>query len=197
MRPSPPPVLTAALGAALVLGCGQDLERPGPEPVGPARFEVEIHSPERLRGLRTALTDANGLEISVSCQTCHEGRDMPMLRDPSQLTQFHVGMAFQHGASTCASCHDPERRDMLRTADGTLLPMTEAMTLCRQCHGPQARDYDRGAHGGAAGFWDLSRGPQVRNHCVDCHDPHVPMYPTFEPMPGPRDRFLGTDGDHQ
>ena len=67
--------------------------------------------------------------------------------------------------------------------------MREAMQLCAQCHGPQTRDYRRGSHGGMQGYWDLSRGDRVRNHCVDCHDPHAPAFPRFTPLPPPRDRF--------
>ena len=40
------------------------------------------------------------------------------------------------------------------------------------------------------GYWDLGRGPRIRNTCVNCHDAHVPTYQGALPMPPPRDRFL-------
>ena len=62
------------------------------------------------------------------------------------------------------------------------------MRLCAQCHGPQFRDYGKGAHGGMEGHWDLSRGGRTRNHCVDCHDPHVPAIRQVQPAGRARDR---------
>jgi hypothetical protein len=65
--------------------------------------------------------------------------------------------------------------------------MTDAIRLCAQCHGQQHTAYTHGAHGGMNGHWDLSRGDRLRNHCVDCHDPHAPAFPRYMPMPPPRD----------
>ena len=62
--------------------------------------------------------------------------------------------------------------------------------LCAQCHGTQARDYAHGAHGGMSGYWDTTRGEQVRNQCTHCHAPHAPAYPHMRPTFKPRDRFL-------
>lgn len=185
-----------AVSAFLCGACGEDVERPPAEPVGAARFEVTTHVPARLHGLDTTLTDVNGRVVTVSCATCHDGRDASGIVRPEDLEEFHTEMTFDHGLVTCASCHHPDRRDLLRLADGQTLPMSAAMDLCGQCHGPQRRDYDRGSHGGASGYWDLSRGERERNHCIDCHDPHAPAYPAFEPMPPPRDRFLGGPGGH-
>jgi formate-dependent nitrite reductase cytochrome c552 subunit len=67
--------------------------------------------------------------------------------------------------------------------------MDRAIELCAQCHGPQYRDYKAGAHGGMTGNWDLSRGPRVRNHCVDCHEAHAPRYPGTRPVLRPNDRI--------
>ncbi len=106
----------------------------------------------------------------------------------------HAGFRFDHGDLSCAACHSEGDRSALHLADGTSLPLTEAMQLCRQCHGPQSRDYDHGSHGGMRGHWDLSEGPRERNHCVSCHDPHGPAFGRFMPRPAPRDRFLGMSG---
>jgi formate-dependent nitrite reductase cytochrome c552 subunit len=72
--------------------------------------------------------------------------------------------------------------------------MRDAMQLCAQCHGPQFRDYTHGSHGGMQGHWDLSRGPRLRNHCVDCHDPHTPQFQPSNPVLPPADRLLPPAG---
>ncbi|MFT7633353.1 MAG: formate-dependent nitrite reductase cytochrome c552 subunit, partial [Mariniblastus sp.] len=78
--------------------------------------------------------------------------------------------------------------------DGTKVEFTDVMTLCAQCHGPQMTDYEHGAHGGMNGHWDLNRGPQTKNNCVDCHQPHAPKFPKMQPTFKPRDRFLKQEG---
>ena len=111
-------------------------------------------------------------------------------RTPADLDQFHQQMNFVHGKLACYACHAPDDADRLHLADGTKVEYSQVMTLCGQCHGPQVRDYEHGAHGGMNGYWDLSRGPRTRNSCVDCHDPHVPKFPTMQPTFKPYDRFL-------
>ena len=180
-----------ALAAALT-ACGSDIERESTVTTEPAAepYEVEIHIPSRLEGLDSQLTDIHGNTVTVSCATCHEGRELPQIEHADELEQFHAGLEFAHGPLTCGSCHDEDQRDYLHLADGSQVALEDAMSVCAQCHGPQVRDYTNGSHGGMTGYWDLSRGPRARNHCVDCHDPHSPAFPMFEPMPAPRDRFL-------
>ncbi len=107
----------------------------------------------------------------------------------------HAGLEVKHGDLACASCHAPTSRSHLRLADGREIPLRDAMALCAQCHGTQKRDYDHGAHGGMRGYWDLTRGPRERNHCVSCHDPHAPKFGTFMPVHPPKDRFLQRGSD--
>ncbi|WP_339909455.1 cytochrome c3 family protein [Symmachiella dynata] len=107
------------------------------------------------------------------------------------MDEFHGGMAFSHGAVSCLSCHNDQDYDALKLADGRRVEFTEVMTLCAQCHGPQMIAYQHGAHGGMTGHWDLTRGPQVKNNCIDCHNPHSPQFPKMQPTFKPRDRFLG------
>ena len=196
--------LRVCVPAALVCmlattACGESGGPPDtvPRPEG-GSFSTEIHVPDRLRGLETELEDPNGNPITVSCGTCHESRDQPLVTDVAELDDFHGGLRVDHGWLECASCHDAEQRDMLHLASGQTLPMTDVMSLCAQCHGPQFRDYQHGSHGGMTGYWDLTQGPRQRNNCVDCHDPHAPQFPVFQPMPGPRDRIApashGTGG---
>ncbi len=152
---------------------------------------VIIRQPRTLGVVDTELRDVRGTPVGVSCATCHSaGSGPPIATRHGAPEVFHAGVELAHGELSCASCHDPADRTRLRLADGTVLAAAEVMRLCRQCHGPQSRDYERGSHGGMTGYWDLSRGPRVRNSCVACHAPHRPAYPKVMPAAPPRDRFL-------
>ena len=160
-------------------------------PLHPALFPVHIHAPSGPPVIDLSSTGDARHGASVSCAVCHSIRE-PNFKNqtPGDLDEFHQDMPFAHGKLTCFSCHNPNDYNLLRLADQSALPYTDVMVLCSQCHGPQARDYAHGAHGGMNGYWDLTRGPRVRNNCVDCHDPHVPAFPTMFPTFKPRDRFL-------
>jgi len=167
---------------------------PDPTGVGP-RVELPAEPtgvvvPASLRGLEAELE--SGEWAVVPCATCHALRAEPyeLPADPASLGAPHTGLELAHGDLACASCHDPSSADRLHMASGESIALTEAMRLCAQCHGPQFRDYRAGAHGGMQGYWDTSRGPRTRRHCVDCHLPHAPAFPRVMPMPPPRDRFL-------
>ncbi len=147
---------------------------------------VHIPTPEQPR-VRTGKFHANGTPKTIACGTCHATKEPNLqLTSGEALQEFHRGLKYAHGSLTCLSCHNPNDYDQLRLADGRSLPFQQSMTLCAQCHGPQHRDYQRGSHGGMTGFWDLTKGPRTRNHCMTCHDPHAPAYPqmmsVFKPL---------------
>jgi hypothetical protein len=198
--PGPPTSILAIALCALALGCTRDRPRPLQPPPGAPSHEVTIHAPERLGGVASDRLDELGHPLRVACVTCHSLRQPEALpASMRELDQFHQGMTFAHGALSCGSCHVVGDQASLHRADGSRIAMTAAIELCRQCHGPQARDYDHGAHGGMTGSWDLSRGGRVRNHCIDCHDPHVPVFQPSHPVLLPRDRGLTrhpSSGDH-
>jgi len=183
----------AILLAICLTACGAKDEARQLAPIlGSAPGEVEINVPAKLSSIEVDAVDPLGRPLRIACATCHTTKETAVLPEsPSELQAFHVGLQFQHGSNRCASCHvsEPLRAPKLRLADGTELPMTEALQLCAQCHGPQYRDYKAGAHGGMQGFWDLRRGGRTRNHCVDCHDPHVPKPPQVLPAAAMRDRI--------
>lgn len=185
-----PRYAAAALSFVLLAACNRP-EQPrrfGPAPSASA-FPVTVHQPDRLTSVESGRTDARGVPLRVACVTCHSMRDKATPPESTaELREFHVGMRFEHGGLTCASCHRGGQPPMLGLADGRAVPTSEAMQLCAQCHGPQARSYSRSAHGGGRGSWDLSRGPRDRNHCVNCHDPHVPKFQPSIPVLPPRDR---------
>jgi len=174
-------------------GCGpDDVPRSFASQRGSASGEVEINVPAKLYSIESDRLDPLGRPIRIACATCHSTKESAVVpQSPADLQDFHMGLAFDHGSNRCASCHvsEPRRAPELRLADGTHVPMTEAMQLCAQCHGPQYRDYKAGAHGGMSGSWDLSRGNRRRNNCVDCHDPHVPRTPAVQPAARMRDRL--------
>ena len=166
---------------------------------GATKYAVSIVTPDVLRGLPIGDPDLSGRPTVTPCSTCHGEEDKSALpEDAGSLAGPHTGLSVAHGTLRCAACHEPTRRDLLRLADGRSVPVAFAMELCAQCHGPQKRDFDHGAHGGMRGFWDLTRGPRERNHCVSCHDPHAPNFGKFAPVPGPRDRSVSAKaGTHE
>lgn len=188
------------LGALSMLGaCNRrDAPRAKPDLPAPGAHAVTIRQPARLGRVRLgapprapgAAQSSGGLP--VKCETCHALRPpAPLPESMLELDQFHQGLELQHGSLRCAACHTEKDSTTLHLADGRKLRAGQAMELCRQCHGPQYRDYEHGAHGGMTGYWDLTRGPRVKNHCVDCHDPHAPQIRQVIPAPPPRDRFFG------
>lgn len=183
------PSCAGLLTALALIGCRADQPSRLRPPPGAPTFATEIHQPERLTGVITDQVDDLGRPIRAACVTCHSLREpAPIPTTPMALDEFHQGLRVEHGDVPCASCHAPGRVPTLRRADGTTVDLRDAMVLCRQCHGPQARDYDHGVHGGMTGHWDLSVGGRVRNHCVDCHDPHMPRFQPSRPVLPPRDR---------
>ncbi len=132
--------------------------------------------------------EATGTELMVGCSTCHSMKVQEKRKhDAAALQDFHKGLTVKHGKLGCTSCHGKERPDQFHLATGDTLTGNDVMPLCSQCHGPQKRDYDRGSHGGMNGHWDRSKA-RTRNHCVDCHDPHVPAIGQMKPVLPPAER---------
>ncbi len=147
------------------------------KPSGPPRIELAGNDPQGRVG-------------SVACSTCHATRPANLENQTAAtLDEFHQGMTFHHGNITCYACHNPNDANTLRLADGSAVAYENVMTLCSQCHSKQAESFAHGAHGGMNGYWDLSRGPQMKNNCIDCHDPHMPKYPKMIVGFKPKDRF--------
>jgi formate-dependent nitrite reductase cytochrome c552 subunit len=160
----------------------------------PKQFAVTINRPDGPPVIQTGQLDERGQPIVVNCSTCHATKTPnARLSDGAKLEDFHNGLKTNHGDRTCLSCHDPSDYNQLRLADGQPVSFQDVITLCAQCHGPQYKDYQNGAHGGMTGFWDLNRGPRVRNNCIDCHDPHAPQFPKLMPVLRPNDRFLRSE----
>jgi len=192
-----------ALGAIAVIAAAR-LTRPQP-PVEqgdrplrppPASFaHLPAGAVEVRPGPQTPVTivseGAAGEAVTVACSTCHATREPNINASAAAMpATFHTDLRLNHGNLTCLSCHNSGDYDALYLAGGRRLEYRDVMTLCAQCHGGRARDYENGAHGGMVGYWDLSRGGQLRNNCVDCHDPHAPAFPPMQPTFRPIERFL-------
>ena len=168
------------------------------------KYPVHIRTPEGPLLCDSGKKDALGNPIRVRCMTCHDLQEPDRsVKSSAALKTFHKGLVYKHGNLSCLSCHNASNYDTFRLADGTALDRRHVLKLCAQCHGTQVRDYQHGAHGGMTGYWDLTKGPRQRNHCLDCHDPHAPAYPKVRPVFRPKDRFPpvsaqeGKDSNHE
>ena len=189
-------------GALFFCGCScgpSSLEPPSSQKFAVHTYGTTINASPKLVSVVSDKLDSLGRPIRVSCTTCHstrEPKDFP--RDASDLRAFHGGLVVNHGDLRCASCHVEQGgiEPKLRLADGRTLPTSDAIELCAQCHGPKYQDYIHGSHGGMNGYWDLSKGPRLRNHCVDCHDPHSPKFQPSRPVLEPIDRNVTGAAPH-
>ncbi len=160
-------------------------------PTTEKKFSVDIRKPIGPPRVLTGLDDVHGSAVTVSCSTCHATREPnPANKVGSDLNEFHGSLSISHGSLSCLSCHNSNDYDALKLADGSRVEFTNVMTLCAQCHSRQMQDFEHGVHGGMNGYWDLNRGAQTKNNCVDCHQPHAPQFPKMVPTFKPRDRFL-------
>jgi hypothetical protein len=168
---------------------------------GQEKHRVTINLVTPPGGAETELANYHGQAVTVACHTCHSVRPSNAENRPtSDLNEFHQGLKFQHGQLACVACHNADDGyASLHLADRRSVAWEDTMTLCAQCHGTQFRDYQHGSHGGMTGYWDLTRGPRHRNHCVNCHDPHAPQYPIVKPARKPNDRFppVSKDSSHE
>lgn len=198
-------VLVLSFGFGMVVSCPDSIatdtqqaapsssrsSAPAPSTRDSTQHSITINRPTSPPQVDTGVPDSHGQPVMVSCQTCHATRVANFEnRTPNDLDEFHRGLEFTHGSVSCLSCHNSDNYDSLKLADQSRVEFVDVMTLCSQCHGTQRRDYDHGAHGGMNGYWDLTKGPRIRNNCVDCHAPHVPGFPKMQPTFKPHDRFL-------
>lgn len=158
---------------------------------------VQIRTPQGPPRIKLSGLDPQQRAAEVACSTCHSIRPPNSDNKTAQtLDEFHQGFEFSHGQLVCYACHNPANTDTLRLADGSQLNFTEVILLCSQCHSKQAESFAHGAHGGMNGFWDLTLGPQTKNNCIDCHDPHSPRYPQMAVTFKPKDRFNSAEDHH-
>ena len=124
------------------------------------------------------------------CNDCHD-----VFQSPTEKTgdlYQHLDIHFDHGINnSCYNCHDQKNRDELVGRNGQYISYTDIPLLCSQCHGPTYRDWERGMHGKTLGSWETGSPDQVRLECSQCHDPHAPAFPDYQPLPGPNTLRMG------
>ncbi len=124
------------------------------------------------------------------CNDCHD-----IFKSGTEKTENlyqHLDIKFNHGINNrCFNCHDQENRNKLVGRNGGYISYTEIPTLCSQCHGPTFRDWERGMHGKTLGSWETDNPNQRRLECSECHNPHSPAFPDYEPLPGPNTLRMG------
>ncbi len=129
------------------------------------------------------------------CSDCH--RILPSPAETHRTLGQHTEIALRHGLNTrCFNCHHRMNRDAFVNDLGGEIPWENPEQLCARCHGPVYRDWQAGSHGRSNGFWDTSRGEQTRRKCIECHDPHVPPFPSMAPAPGPNTLRMGDQHGH-
>lgn len=116
------------------------------------------------------------------CSDCHEDREPNPRR--RELEEEHTDIVLHHGTRErwCFDCHNPDNRDKLRLASGTLIDFDDSYRLCGQCHGPKLRDWRIGIHGKRTGQWN---GKKKYYLCANCHNPHSPKFKPLKPLPPP------------
>ena len=122
------------------------------------------------------------------CSDCHDEMEVNLER--RQLEEMHDDIELDHGPNDrwCFDCHNPDDRDSLRLANGTLIGFDESYRLCGQCHGTIFRDWREGIHGRREGYWNGAKSYQL---CAHCHNPHAPRFQPIAPLPPPvRPQFL-------
>jgi hypothetical protein len=114
------------------------------------------------------------------CTDCHVGE--PANRKVRVLEDEHDDLELRHGTIWCYDCHDAEEQDALHLTNDTLVAFEESWRLCTQCHGLKLADWRAGVHGKRTGSW---WGPKEYRNCVECHDPHSPLFKPLEPLAPP------------
>jgi hypothetical protein len=163
-------------------------------------WACDSHAPDALAPLAAGARTAAGPDAEVTlqppplsegvfpCSDCHANLDPdPRLR----VLEVHGEITLAHGARErwCFDCHNPDDRDHVRLAGGTLVSFSESHRLCGQCHGDKLRDWRLGVHGKRTGSWN---GPKEARLCAHCHDPHVPRFQPIVPSAPPtRPQLLG------
>jgi hypothetical protein len=154
---------------------------PSRPPVGlPQDSHLDKTPPRRTTGL-----DLVKMGWTYNCTDCHKllpakwHYDRPMVE--------HLEIQLDHGNNRfCLNCHHPTNRNVFVDYDGSEIREADVVLLCAKCHGPTYRDWEAGVHGRRNGYWMKGKGEQTRLRCIECHDPHRPVFKAVKPLAAPR-----------
>jgi len=155
--------------------------------------EVEAAATEEAAGAYRVPPPPFSDDGIFPCSECHADMEVDTIR--RELEDFHDDIHLDHGPADrwCFDCHNPDDRDRLRLANGTLIGFDESYRLCGQCHGTIFRDWREGIHGRRVGYWNGAKSYLL---CAHCHNPHAPRFPKIKPLPPPvRPQYLASAGE--
>ncbi len=130
------------------------------------------------------------------CNECHKAFQTDPKR--KRLIAEHEEIELKHGRNDyCLNCHHKTNRNVYTDHDGSEIPSEKPAQLCAKCHGPIYQDWQAGAHGKLSGNWNPQNENARKWLCIECHDPHEPQIPKFEPMPGPDFEYVHAEGVYE
>lgn len=140
------------------------------------RFLEEIETIKIREDGHTFLIPERKSQIkSYECSECHS-KPLHEVQKDGDGRKAHWDLNLKHADSkimNCATCHNPDDMDNLKSLTGHKIDFNNSYNLCSQCHSKQFDDWKGGAHGKKIGGW---APPRASLTCVNCHNPHNPSF---------------------
>ncbi len=138
-------------------------------------FLKDLNTVEVVEGEHTFLIPERIGEIrSFACTECHTKPLSDMSSEEQKKAHWDINLVHAaSGTMNCATCHNGNDMDNLKSLTGLSVNFNLSHQLCSQCHAPQFEDWKGGAHGKSVSGW---APPRVSMTCVNCHNPHKPGF---------------------
>jgi hypothetical protein len=137
---------------------------------------------------KTPPRETKGLDLvklgwTYNCMECHKLLKQPKWKYDRPMVE-HQDIKLQHGNNRfCLNCHHPANRNAFVDYDGSEIQQADVVLLCAKCHGTTYRDWQAGVHGRQNGYWNKEMGESTKLRCIQCHDPHHPVFQSMKPLP--------------
>jgi len=142
----------------------------------------DIETLEITEGGHTFLIpERKGQLKSYACTECHS-KPLSEMQNNANAQRAHWDIKVVHAdenAMNCATCHNGNAMDHLKSLTGNAVDFNRSYKLCSQCHTTQFEDWKGGAHGKNIGSWSEPRAAMT---CVNCHNPHQPQIESKWPV---------------